>query len=310
MEYKAYRLEFRGAVHFGRQNLEEGEFTCGADTLFSALCQEALKKGEEGLKRLYRYAKEGKLLISDAFPCIGDTLFLPRPMKRVDTGSSKEAVLLKKAYKKLKYIPMEKLTDYLAGRFDVRGFSDMGRELGRFEMKTAASVRGEEKTIPYRIGSYFFYENNGLYVIMGYGDREARELAEELWQGLAFSGLGGKRSAGMGRFSVRPCGLPESFKKRLLREGREYMSLSVSLPRDGELEEALTDAWYQLCRRSGFVASESYSAEHMRKRDLYVLAAGSCVSVRYEGDVYDVSGGGGRHPVYRYARSMLLEVDK
>ena len=43
MEYKAYKLMFQGAVHFGKQNLDEGEYSFYADTLFSALCQEALK---------------------------------------------------------------------------------------------------------------------------------------------------------------------------------------------------------------------------------------------------------------------------
>lgn len=309
MEYKAYRLEFQGPIHFGRQNLEEGEYTCSADTLFSALCQEALKKGENVLQSLYQYAKEGKMLISDAFPCIGNTFFLPKPMKRIAIGNNRINSLIKKADKKLKYIPMERLTDYLTGRYDVTKAVDVGRELGYFQMKVSASVRGEEETKPYRIGAYYFNKNNGLYVIMGYGEQKVREIAEELWRGLAFSGLGGKRSAGMGRFFLCPCELPVDFDRRLKEDGREYMSLSVSLPREEELAETLADAWYQLCRRSGFVVSDSYSGEQMRKKDLYVLTAGSCFHTRYEGDVYDVSGEKGGHPVYRYARPMLLGVD-
>lgn len=310
MEYRAYKLKFQGAVHFGRQNLEDGEYTCSADTVFSALCQEALKKGEDVLQSLYHNAKEGQLFVSDAFPYIGDALFLPKPMKRIDTPNNKEALLLKKAYKKMKYIPMDKLADYLAGRYDVLKAVDVSRELGCFEMKVSASVRGEEETVPYRVGTYYFGRNNGLYVIMGYGEQNAQELAEDLWRGLGFSGIGGKRAAGMGRFSLHPCELPPGIQKRLQRDGREYMSLSVSLPKETELEAALADARYQLCRRSGFVASDSYSPEQMRKENLYVLTAGSCFHGRYEGDVYDVSGGNGRHPVYRYARPMFLEVDK
>lgn len=306
MEYTAYRLEFQGAVHFGRQSLEEGEYTCRADTIFSSLCQEALKMGKETLERLYLYAKEGNLLISDAFPVIGDTFFIPRPVKRVNAGSG--APVLKKAYKKLKYIPAERLEDYLAGRFDAPGAMSLEKELGHLDIKVSAAVRGGEETRPYRVGAYYFKQNSGLYVIMGYGEQEARGLAEELWRGLGFTGIGGKKSAGMGRFQLHPCSLPADLSRRLVSDGKEYMSLSVSLPREEELEEALADAQYQLCKRSGFVASDTYAAKQMRKKDLYVLAAGSCFCARYEGDIYDVSCGCGSHPVYRYAKPMFLEL--
>lgn len=86
------------------------------------------------------------------------------------------------------------------------------------------------------------------------------------------------------------------------------MSLSVALPTDKELETVLHDAEYLLCKRSGFVASEQYAPEQMRKKDLYVFKAGSCFAEQFGGDVYDVSGKCGRHPVYRYAKPMLMEV--
>ena len=72
-------------------------------------------------------------------------------------------------------------------------------------------------------------------------------------------------------------------------------------------EAALEQAHYLLVKRSGFVASETYAKEQLRKRDLYVMQAGSCFRTRFEGDVYDVSDGGS-HPVYRYAKPLLMEV--
>ena len=45
MNYQAYKLKFQGAVHLGKNRLENGEFVFCADTLFSALCHEALKRG-------------------------------------------------------------------------------------------------------------------------------------------------------------------------------------------------------------------------------------------------------------------------
>lgn len=308
MEYKVYRLEFHGAVHFGRQNLEEGEHTCHADTLFSALCQEALKIGAGTLQSFVQYAKEGKFLISDAFPYRQETLFLPKPMKRLEVKSRAGDSVIKKAYKKLKYIPMEQLPTYLSGEYDVLN-AEKTDVLGHFEMKTSVALRGEEEPKPYRVGGYYFHPGNGLYVIAAYGEQGAKELAEELWKSLAVSGIGGKRASGMGRFTLQQNRLPEAFCRKLETGSRgQYMSLSVSLPREEEMERALEGASYLLCKRGGFVASDTYAPEQARKRDLYVFNAGSCFQARYEGDVYDVSGGYGTHPVYRYAKPLFVEV--
>ena len=101
MEYTMYRLTFQTAVHFGRQNLDEGEYTCCADTLFSALCQEAFKLGEHVLQRLYHETKEGKLLFSDTFPYMKQTYFLPKPIKRIESDRREGDSTVKKAFKKL-----------------------------------------------------------------------------------------------------------------------------------------------------------------------------------------------------------------
>lgn len=310
MEYKVYQLAFRSAVHFGRQNLEDGEYTFCADTLFSALCQEAMQRGADVFDSFYQYVKNGVLLLSDAFPYIGKTYYLPKPMKRIETAQNRGDSKIKKAYKKLKYIPMEQIGIYLAGNYDVIGAQDEGMDrLGYFEMKTAASIRGEEETKPYRIGTYYYHAGNGLYIIVGYQQQEAATLLEELLTSLSFSGIGGKRAAGLGRFELRTGALLDGFCDRLTKEGRQYMSLSISLPREEELESALDKAEYLLCKRSGFVASSQYALEQMRKRDLYAFQAGSCFVNRYQGDIYDVSDKKGRHPVYRYAKPMFMEVD-
>ena len=90
------------------------------------------------------------------------------------------------------------------------------------------------------------------------------------------------------------------------RTGR-YMLLSTALATDEELESALDGASYLLTKRSGFIASDTYALEARRKRDLFVFASGSCFVNRFSGDIFDVSIGGG-HPVYRYAKSLFVEV--
>ena len=69
------------------------------------------------------------------------------------------------------------------------------------------------------------------------------------------------------------------------------MLLSVALPADDELENALENASYLLEKRSGFVASSDYAEEWRKKKDLYVFTAGSCFVNCFAGDIYDVSEG-------------------
>lgn len=308
MDYRVYRMEFQSAVHFGRNSLEDGEYTFCADTLFSALCHEALKRGQDILNSFCQYAIRGELLLSDAFPFINDSCYLPKPVMRIDVGDSKGDSVIKKAYKKLKYIPAEALEVYLHGEYDVLNARDIS-ELGHFEMKVSAAVRGEEETRPYRVGCYYYNEGNGLYFIVGCKNLSIAQLTEELLESLSFSGIGGKRAAGLGRFELHKGTLPANIYNRLGKNGNRYMTLSVSLPKSDEIETALEEAEYLLCKRSGFVASDTYADEQQRKRDLYVLKSGACVKNMYGGDIYNVSDKNGAHPVYRYAKPMFMEVD-
>lgn len=308
MNYDIYKLEFLGGVHFGRTNLEEGEYMFCADTLFSALFQEALKKGEGAAERLLNYCREDRLLLSDAFPYMGDTYYLPKPMKRINADNRRGDSKVKKAYKKLKYIPVEEIGNYLRGIYDVQTARDIN-DLGDFQMKVSASVRGEEETKPYRVGSYYYREKNGLYIIIGYAEKVHKELIEELMESLAFVGIGGKKTSGMGKFELKFGNIPKELQERLTKPGRSYMTLSLSLPGEEEMEEVLKNAEYILCKRSGFVDSDNYAQMQRRKRDLYVLKAGACVREKFKGDIYNVADGYGNHPVYRYAKPMFLGVD-
>ena len=83
------------------------------------------------------------------------------------------------------------------------------------------------------------------------------------------------------------------------------MLLCGSLPEDEELEQAVDGATYLLELRSGYVASETHSPEQVRKKDIYVMAAGSCFKNRFSGGIYNVSKGGA-HPVYRYEKAMFI----
>lgn len=308
MDYKIYKLEFLNGVHFGRNSLDSSEYTFCADTLFSALCHEALKLRKGMLDVLVDYVKRQELLISDAFPYIGKEYYLPKPLMHIENIGNKGDSVEKKKYKNLLYIPVSYFDAYLKGKFPIDKADGM-KELGCHIEKVSASIRGEDESRPYRVGVYYFKEGNGLYIIAGFGSKDSMGCFEELLEAVSCSGIGGKRNSGLGRFYCMQRNVPDALGKLLMAKKKTglVMALSVSLPKDSELEKAMEGASYLLKKRSGFVSSETYSRVQMRKRDIYVFQAGSCFQTRFVGDLYDVSSGGG-HPVYRYAKPIFMEV--
>ena len=142
-----------------------------------------------------------------------------------------------------------------------------------------------------------------------YEAEEDQQLIEELLDALSYTGIGGKKSTGLGKFDFRRAKEADikSLKEALERKRDWNMLLSSAFPQEDELENAMEGASYLLEKRSGFVASEDYADTFRRKRDMYVFAAGSCFKERFAGDIFEVSDGG-RHPVYRYAKALFLGV--
>ena len=316
MKYQSYRMIFPVGIHLGNKLSDESMFTVLADTLFSALCQEAVKNGS--LDELVSAVKDNKLLISDAMPFIGDTYYIPKPLVKIQTESQGNSKL-KKAFKKLSYISSDKLEVYLKGQLDAEKENEKFSNLGVSTVRTSVAVSNLDKPSPYRVGVFNFNEGNGLYVIVGYEDDNLLYLVSDLLESLSFSGLGGHRSSGLGRFEYKF--VKEEFiqtiLKRLNDNSKVKTSLSVALPTEEELPTVIENSRYKMLKRSGFVASTTYIKEedkkdnsmlYFRKNDLYVFSAGSTFTKDFLGDVYDVSNDG-RHSVYRYAKPMLMGVD-
>ncbi len=305
MKYTMYRFTFPVGVHLGGNSLYDSRNTFSADTFFSALFMEALKQGADRAEKLLEKAKKGDILFSDAFPFVGEENYLPKPMLPVESSDDSGDSTVKKAFKSLQFIPMEKMDVYLKGNLDAKAENDTLKELGRSVLKTSASIAGEDETVPYHVGVYYFNSSCGLSVIVGTNNAEDEKWIYNLIKALSFSGIGGKRSAGYGRFKI------ESNKELdgsyFEKEGGYYMSLTSALPMDEEWPELLTDAKYQLRKRGGFIASDSYAQEQRKKKDMYLFGSGSCFTKRFSGDVYDVSDGGS-HPVYRYAKPIFYAL--
>ena len=302
MQYSIYKLEFQTGVHFGTGMLNESAYTFQADQLFSALYIEALKMKCQ--KELFDCVKNGKLLFSDAFPFFGQQYMIPKPMLYVEPkvkGISEQ----KKKYKKIQFIPVEQLEDFLDGTMDLDG--EIFKGYGTYMQQSMVNVRNNEETLPYRVGTFYFSENCGLYIIVAYESESEKTLAENLLEGLSYTGIGGKKSVGLGKFNLLRGKMSKCMQEHLERDSNKKILLSVALPRDEELECALNGASYQLSKRSGFVASSDYADEWRKKKELFVFVSGSCFEQLFEGDVYDVSDGGS-HPVYRYAKSLFMGV--
>ena len=304
MNYKIYKMIFTQGVHFGEHSLEKSEITFQADTLFSALCIEALKIDK--LDELLESVKENNLVFSDAFPYMGQEFFIPKPMKKIEQVIQSEDMTTRKKFKKLEYIQVSLLDKYLKGQYPIDKGSDI-KQLGVHTLKTSASIRGNEEALPYRVGIYRFKEENGLYIVVGYDSQEILDLFDELFEMLSLSGIGGKKNSGLGHFDLEIAELPKELNQRLNTKG-EVMTLSVSLPTDKELEVVLDDSRYLLVKRSGFIDSYTYSKEQRRKKDIYLFKSGSCFNKKYQGDIYNVSSGGS-HPVYKYAKPLFMGVE-
>ena len=157
------------------------------------------------------------------------------------------------------------------------------------------------------MGGFSFEKNAGLYFIL-LGEFSG---FDGLLEQLSYSGLGGKRSSGYGRFSfdIVDCPLQVCVFSEPSGGADRFMLLSTCFPSPDELtDDLLAGARYRVVRKGGFIQSSTCSESFQKKRDMYLFASGSVFAHRFVGDVFDVSNGYGSHPVYRYARAMWMGV--
>ena len=304
MEYTGFKLAFSTSVHFGNGSLENSDNKIYADTIFSALCHEAVKL--ECIEELVSYVKNEKIKLSDAFPFIGDSYYIPKPMITIE---SERNIDDKKKAKKLEFINVNLIDEYLDGSMDIKRESEILSNLGKSDIITRAVIQANEDTKPYSVGTYLFSEGAGLYLIVGYRDEDALNMITKLLHSLSYVGIGGKVSSGLGKFNSEQVKLPVSLTDKIKRaeESSSVMSLSVGMCDDMELENVCENSNYILSKRSGFINSSTYSDNLVKKQDFYLFRAGSVFSRPFKGLIKDVAIIG-KHPVYRYAIPIFMEV--
>ncbi len=277
MERTIVKLNFLSPIHIGNRSLGDSEYEIKADTLFSALC---IESGD--IDKVLREVREKGLRISDALPFIDEFYYIPKPMIYIEQKEENY-----KLFKKINYITEDTLDFFLKGELypedELENFI-----LGESDIRTRVAIGGD----PYQVGTFTFNKNAGLYVIV----EHTSDYIFEVFERLQYSGLGGKRSSGLGRFSftLEPCyDFPQGDKKILL---------NTAMAKEDELEEALRGANYLLQKRAGFIHESNY-----KKQDFYSFKAGSVFVNTFQGDIFDV--GNDQHPVYRYCLPMFMGVN-
>ena len=298
MTYKMYIMDFNSA-HFGAGTLDSSKMTFSADRLFSALVIEANKMGR--LDEFLSLANQDDFVLTDAFP-YKDRPFLPKPIRfpKLDqpdlTTDVKEVRRQAKMAKKLQFIPLDKFDSYVNGTL----CKDVEHAQTNIVTKNQPHVDG---TL-YQVSTVRFADKSALYVIATESD-----FLNELMTSLQFSGIGGKRSSGYGRFDLTIKEVPENLESRLTRSYQgDVMTLTTSLPTDEELIRAMDQGSYLVTKSSGFAFSTETN-ENYRKQDLYKFASGSTFSETFTGQIVDVRPLDFPHEVLNYAKPLFFKME-
>ena len=164
---------------------------------------------------------------------------------------------------------------------------------------------------------YTFSQSCGLYGIIAYEDEEKANWVLSLIEGLGFTGIGGKRSSGCGKFSVDKdeaiwlddMGVYDDDRELynlLTRKASTYMNLSVFLPEENEIS-VVSEGQYRLLKRSGFVTPDGQH-EMAKKNDVYMVEAGSCFRKPMRGAIVSVEPSAS-HPVWRYGKGLFAGLE-
>ena len=308
MKYGIYKLQFNTGLHMGLGNLETHSLKIFADVLYSAVINESALTGKELLQRMLKHF-EKDIYLTDGFPYMGAEYFLPKPFLQFESnrGDSVE----KKLYKKIEYIPLSMWEDYVNGKADPEKILKISKSIGneQTDPKIKRDLEGDHKI--FQVKQFRFMDGCGMYFIAGFESEEAQEDFEEVLKALSYSGIGGKRSQGLGKFDLIKEELPPQLKDRVGRDRGELL-LTTSMAREDEMEQVLVNARYSLVKRSGFIFSadeEGRTAQTFKKRPMNFFNSGSIFENRFTGDIYRVDTDF-VHPVYRYGKPLWLEVKR
>ncbi len=326
MGYHLFPLHFDTPVRFGSlttgNRLDGTALAPSSDTMISALCAELAAAGEEAaLARFLAALQDRSLVLSAPLPWdeAEGAFYIPRPLLRVapqEKSESYEATCqhatARKKQKKLAYIRASRMKEYFQAMRSGAAFVETN-DFGESALTQHVNCRGEEP-LPYFVGSFSFAETSGLYLVAR-GDADMADFLAGILRYAGVSGIGGKRSAGLGKFSLAddPLELDGTVvysedDVALLamlqdREAPYQMAISSVLPEPSDIE-AVRRGSYALTRAGGFVTDAPYGA---KKNSVALLAAGSCFRERIPGRIA-VLGSSEGHDILRAGLGLYVGI--
>ncbi len=328
MQYHIFLLKFLTPVHFGNTAnggaLDKVAINCSADTLFAALCNEAAAQKAELVGALMQKLESGELLLSSLLPYWRTEeefqFYLPKPlMKPVDEQrqlpqSYNEVKSLRSQIKKQKkstYVRASQMQALLSGSREL--------EAHEFAVPLVAGRVGlrDELPRPYYVGSCVFSPQAGLYLVCGVQDEADIDLLRDLLVSLGYSGIGGKRSSGYGKFEVLVDEEIDLYEDGALYDDDSAMALMLHdtqsklqmciaplCPKQQDVE-AVKCGCYKLIKRGGFIDSPAAST-NVKRDSVYMLQEGTCLERRLQGRLLQQSVDGLPHKVYRAGVGMFV----
>lgn len=302
MNYKVYKLKFSTSVRFSSLNnqgvLFDSDFTTPSSTLFSALYITALELQD---KELEEYFKTNEFLLSDLLPYFNDLLYIPKPILQFTSKYDVD----KKEMKNLKYIPLNTIKNYFDNPMEIIE-QEKKYNFGYFTEHTKVTTKKQGKSSePYSIETFTFQEESGLYFIANIPPH-LEEKFLILLEMLGTHGIGGKKSSGYGKFTIKEFFYYELIHSLITKENNKYMTLSTFIPLKEELQ-IVKDGTYLLNIKSGFSYSASYTNNPVKKENKLTIQKGSCFNQKLKGQLYIEQNG--NHPIYTYGRALMIGID-
>ena len=331
--YAILPLRFIAPVHFGDAaqggGLEEVGLTCRADTLYSALTVEALRKSQSAFDEWIRKTHDGSIRISDLFPWYGRNtnfeFYIPKPVLEVKAGKKTGRETLTEARNLSAFRKQAKKRAFLRASEMGLYLDDLAYHTSSLEEEPTFGTFGADTHFngrtgkPYGAGSFSFHDNAGLYLLVELSQAEDLDMVTSLMTWTGLSGIGGRRSSGMGKFELahEPILLEAGedwedhdevalYDMLQMADGDVQMAIAGFLPRAEEAAMAAEGRGLWV-KRSGFTWTEGMDAP-VKEKSIYMMAAGSTFSSRMEGRIADVSTPAVGHPVYRYGKGFFLGV--
>ncbi len=308
------KIKPESPFHIGKKGVgQEGtERWVRSDTLAGGIFNAwVVVHGEEDLKNLLSTFNESfPFRISSAFPWFKEktheVFFYPRPL--LPLGEMVEEEVLRDGKVKVKDIKKSKLVP----EYILRMMLD-GRKLGRDEIqqiRDGNTILGEhvkEETLPrvamgplsvktnyYRLGALFFSDDSGLYFLAEFSSDEVKEKFMAALRYLGETGIGGKRTSGMGKFTIE-----DVEEVEFPADGDRFLSLSLVSPAD---EEEAKSGSGEFVERSGWVNF----GRPKRQLNVVMFEEGSVFEKKVKGRLVDVTPSGCEKRIYRYGIAFVL----